>query len=93
MPGAWPTQEAGRSHHGLFVVAASPGTLGFRLRQSRQKVRLKRAVSLQRLIYCSCAPPASPRRPDAGQSIQRCRCSSAPLQVYVECSPTGATWY
>jgi hypothetical protein len=29
MPSAWPTQEAGRNHHGLFVVATSPGTIEF----------------------------------------------------------------
>jgi hypothetical protein len=63
MPSAWPTQEAGRSHHGLFVVAASPGTLGFRLRQipsaSPTEARCIAATADILLLRPTCiSPPA-----------------------------------
>jgi hypothetical protein len=63
MPSAWPPQEAGRSHHGLFVVATSPGTLGFRLRpipsKSPAEARCITATADILLLRPTCiSPPA-----------------------------------
>ena len=96
-PSAGPIQEsAGKSHTRLFVAATlSSGTPGPPTPPhppvNLSWAKRRNAKTTQRSRHSSSASPDNPCRSNAGQGIQRCRYPPTPLQVHVECSPTGAT--